>query len=121
MTTQTAPPSGRLVTSNLFYNNRRALITTGGNKGTDGGSVTLYMSGNVFRNNEGNFQGLASGPGFLTPAVGNRLNVRSEFDTFGEALSNVFLVAGPGEGDDDPKDSTLEADFVHSHFIRDFH
>ena len=49
------------VTSNLFYNNRRALITNGGNRGTDGGSVILYLSGNVFRNNEGNFQGNAGG------------------------------------------------------------
>ena len=73
------------VTSNLFYNNGRALRATGGEKGTDGGSVTLYMSGNVFRNNGANFQGDGAVARFLTPAVGNRLSVRSESDTFGEA------------------------------------
>ena len=77
------------VTSNLFYNG--GLRATGGDKGTDGGSVTLYMSGNVFRNN-GNFLGLGgvSREGF-PPAIGNRVSVRSESDTFGEANAGVRL------------------------------
>jgi hypothetical protein len=110
-----------MLTSNLFYNNSRALITSGGGRGTDGGSVNLYLSGNVFRNNEGNLQGFAGGSGgnVDTPMVGNRLNLWSENDTFGEALSNVVLAAGPSEIDDNPQDSRLEAKFIHSHFIRD--
>ncbi len=51
--------------------------------------------------------------------VGNHLNVWSENDTFGEALANVVLAAGPSEIDDNPQDSRLEAKFIHSHFIRD--
>jgi len=108
------------VTSNLFYNNGTALRAAGGERGTDGGSVTLYMSGNVFRNNGGNVQAFGGVSRLPAPAVGNRLKLRSEFDTFGEAFSNVSLVAGPGDADDDPRDSKLEAEFIHSHFIRDF-
>ena len=82
------------VTSNLFYS--AGLRARGGDKGTDGGSVTLYMSGNVFRNN-GGFLGLGavSREGF-PPAIGNRLSVRSESDTFGEANAGVHLEAGRG-------------------------
>ncbi len=110
-----------MLTSNLFYSNHRALITSGGGRGTDGGSVNLYMSGNVFRNNEGNLQGFAGGSGgnVDTPMVGNHLNLWSENDSFGEALANVVLKAGPSEIDDNPQDSRLEAKFIHSHFIRD--
>jgi hypothetical protein len=110
-----------MLTSNLFYNNRRALITSGGGRGTDGGSVNLYSSGNVFRHNEGNLQGFAGGSGgnVQTPLVGNQLNVWSENDTFGEALANVVLAAGPSEIEDIPQDSRLAAKFIHSHFIRD--
>ena len=108
------------VTSNLFYNG--GLRATGGDKGTDGGSVTLYMSGNVFRNN-GNFLGLGgvSREGF-PPAIGNRLSVRSESDTFGEANAGVRLEAGRGAGLgvlDDPRGSEIEAEFIRSHFIRE--
>ena len=108
------------VTSNLFYNNRRALIANGGGRGTDGGSVTLFMSGNVFRNNQGNLQGAAGTALFPQTAVGNRLEVRSEFDTFGEAFFNVNLAAGGSEFEDIPSDGRLEAKFFNSHFIRDF-
>lgn len=110
------------IDSNLFYNNSRALITSGGGRGTDGGSVTLDMSGNVFRNNAVNLQGFAGGSGsnVLSPVIGNRLNVKSENDTFGDALSNVVLAAGPSDIDDNPQDSRLEAKFIRSHFIRDF-
>jgi len=108
------------VTSNLFYNG--GLRATGGDKGTDGGSVTLYMSGNVFRNN-GNFLGLGgvSREGF-PPAIGNRLSVRSESDTFGEANAGVRLEAGRGAGLgvlDDPRGSEIEAELIRSHFIRE--
>jgi hypothetical protein len=113
------PTVSATLTSNLFYNNRIAVIANGGNKGTDGGSVTLYMSGNVFRNNGGNFQGAAGAPGLATPAVGNRLTVWSDHDTFGESLAGVSLTAGQGTVSDDPKRSDLEAEFLHSHFIRD--
>lgn len=108
------------VTSNLFYNNNTAVRTVGGERGTDGGSVTLYMSGNVFRNNAENVLALGGISRLLAPAVGNRLIVRSEFDTFGEAFSNLSLIAGPGDFDDDSRDSKLEAKFIHSHFVRDF-
>ena len=105
------------LTSNLFYN-IGGLSATGGDKGTDGGSVTLYMSGNVFRNN-GNFLGLGgvSREGF-PPAIGNRLSVRSESDTFGEANAGVHLEAGRGVLDD-PRGSEIEAEFIRSHFIRE--
>src|SRR6185503_3463128 len=108
------------VTSNLFYS--AGLRAGGGDKGTDGGSVTLYMSGNVFRNN-GNFLGLGgvSREGF-PPAIGNRLTVRSESDTFGEANGGVRLEAGRGAGLgvlDDPRGSEIEAEFIRSHFIRE--
>ena len=106
------------VTSNLFYNTGRALRAVAGKNGTDGGSVTLYMSGNVFRNNGANFQGDGAAAGFLTPAVGNRLSVRSESDTFGEAVSNVSLTAGLGTLDD-PRGSEIDAEFIRSHFIRE--
>ena len=107
------------VTSNLFYNiNRTALRALGGAKGTDGGSLTLYMSGNVFRNNGENFAGVGATSLWPTPAVGNRLSVRSDSDTFGEALSNVSLTAGLGTLDD-PRGSEVEAEFIRSHFIRE--
>jgi len=104
------------VTSNLFYNNG-GLQARSGAKGTDGGSVTLYMSGNVFRNNGVNFAGFGASA-WLTPAVGNRLSVRSESDTFGEASSNVVLEAGRGALDD-PQRSEIKAEFIRSHFIRE--
>ena len=105
------------VTSNLFYNTRLALRAIGGAKGTDDGSVTLYMSGNVFRNNGSNFVGSGATSGWPTPAVGNRLSVRSDSDTLGEALSNVSLTAGAGELDD-PRRSEIDAEFIRSRFIR---
>jgi len=104
------------VTSNLFYNNG-GLQARSGAKGTDGGSVTLYMSGNVFRNNGVNFAGFGASA-WLTPAVGNRLSVRSESDTFGEANSSITLEAGLGALDD-PRGSEVEAEFIRSHFIRE--
>jgi hypothetical protein len=104
------------VTSNLFYTT--GLRATGGDKGTDGGSVTLYMSGNVFRDN-GGFMGLGAVSRFEAPAVGNRLSVRSESDTFGEASSNVVLEAGRGAALDDPHRSEIKAEFIRSHFIRE--
>ncbi len=51
------PAIWAMLTSNLFYNNNRALQSSGGERGTDGGSVTLYMNGNVFRNNVAKFPG----------------------------------------------------------------
>ena len=106
------------VTSSLFYNTRVALRALSGAKGTDGGSVTLYTSGNVFRNNEANLAGVGAVFTWPTPAVGNRLSVRSESDTFGAALSNVSLTAGAGALDD-PQGTELEAEFIRSHFIRE--
>jgi hypothetical protein len=102
------------VTSNLFYT--AGLQARGGEQGTDGGSVTLYMSGNVFRNN-GGFLGLGAVSKLAEPAVGNRLSVRSESDTFGEANLGVALEAGRG-AIDDPRGSEVEAEFIRSHFIR---
>jgi hypothetical protein len=102
------------VTSNLFYT--AGLQARGGEQGTDGGSVTLYMSGNVFRN-DGGFLGLGAASK-LAPTVGNRLSVRSDSDTFGEANSGVALVAGRGAVDD-PRGSEIEAEFIRSHFIRE--
>ena len=114
------PATWATLTSNLFYNNGRALLAAGGERGTDGGTVTLEMSGNVFRNNGINFRGFGGAPVILTTTIGNRLALRSEFDTFGEASLNVSLIAGAGETDNDPQDSELKATFLHSHFIRDF-
>ena len=116
------PATWATLTSNLFYNNGRALQAAGGERGTDGGTMTLDMSGNVFRNNGINFRGIGGGPVVQTMTVGNRLIVTSEFDTFGEAFSNVFLISGAGadETADDPQDNLIEAEFRHSHFIRDF-
>ncbi len=76
------------------------------------------MSGNVFRNNGANLGGSGATSLWLTPAVGNRLSVRSDSDTFGEALSNVSLTAGAGALDD-PRGSEIEAEFIRSHFIRE--
>ncbi len=103
------------VTSNLF--DAAGLQARGGEKGTDGGSLALYMSGNVFRNN-GGFLGLGAVSRFDAPAVGNRLSVRSESDTFGEANESVRLEAGRGALDD-PRGSEIEAEFIRSHFIRE--
>ncbi len=102
------------VTSNLFYNTG-GLRATGGDKGTDGGSVTLYMSGNVFRSG---LLGRGAVSRFSAPAIGNRLSVRSESDTFGEANSSITLEAGLGALDD-PRGSDVEAEFIRSHFIRE--
>ena len=113
------PATGATVTSNLFYNNGKALQATGGERGTDGGSTTLYMNGNVFRNNGENFRvhgGVSRDEGH---AIGNRVTLRSESDTFGEAFANVSLVAGPGDLDNDPRGGQIEAEFLHSLFIRD--
>jgi hypothetical protein len=110
------PAIWALLTSNLFYNNNKALQATGGEQGTDGGSVSLYMNGNVFRNNAANFQGQA---GVAAVEIGNRLTLRSEFDSFGEAFSNISLLAGRGDTADDPQGGELEAEFLHSHFTRD--
>jgi hypothetical protein len=84
--------------------------------------VTLDLNGNVFMNNGLNLQGFAGGSGsnVLSPVIGNRLNVKSENDTFGEASANVVLAAGPSSIEDNPQDSRLEAKFIRSHFIRDF-
>ena len=113
------PAIWAMLTSNLFYNNGRALQATGGERGTDGGSVTLYMNGNVFRNNGTNFLGHGGVSRVPAPAVGNRLTLRSEFDTFGEASAKLVLEAGPGAPPTIRKRSELEAEFLHSHFIRD--
>ena len=107
------------VTSNLFYDDG-FLRASGGDKGTDGGTTTLYMSGNVFKSG-GGFLGLGSVSRDEFRAVGNRLNVRSEFDTFGESVtSNVSLEAARSGAVDDPQGSRVEAAFIHPHFIRDF-
>jgi hypothetical protein len=114
------PAIWAMLTSNLFYNNPgRALQASGSEHGTDGGSVTIYMNGNVFRNNGENFMGHGGASRDPVPAVGNRLTIRSEFDTFGEASANITLDAGPSLVDDDPLRSELDAEFLHSHFIRD--
>jgi hypothetical protein len=113
------PAIWAMLTSNLFYNDSTALQAAGGERGTDGGSVTLYMNGNLFLNNGTNFRGHGSAATAVPGMIGNRLALRSEFDTFGEANSNVTLTAGTGTGETDPIDSELEAEFLHSHFIRD--
>ena len=114
------PAIWAMITSNLFYNTGKGLQVTGGEWGTDGGSVTLYMSGNVFRNNGANFKGQAGvSRGAPTRAIANRLTLRSEDDTFGESPANLTLIAGPGEDADDPKNGELEAEFLQSHFVRD--
>jgi len=112
------PAIWAILTSNLFYNNVKALQVTGAERGTDGGSVTLYMNGNVFRNNGINFVARAavSHPG---PTIENRLTLRSEFDSFGEASENVWLEAGAGTDGSDPVRGELDAELLHSHFIRD--
>ncbi len=37
----------------------------------------------------------------------------------GRRAHNISLEAGPGDTADDPRRSELEAEFLHSHFIRD--
>ena len=110
------PAIWAMLTANLFYNNGKALQVTGGEKGTDGGSVAVYMSGNVFSNNGTNFLSQAA---ISAQEIANRVTLRSEFDTFGEASSNVSLYGGRGDATDDPKRCELEAEFLHSRFIRD--
>ncbi len=115
------PAISAIVTANLFYNNGRGLQVTASERGTDGGTVTLYMNGNVFRNNGENFRGQAGVSQGATRAHGNRLTMRSEFDTFGESSANVTLIAGPADPPDaeEPQNGVLEAEFLHSRFIRD--
>jgi len=103
------------ISFNLFYDNNRAMRVAGGDEGTDGGSVRLRMRGNVFRNNAVNLLIQGSVERGLA-VVGNRVDVTSEFDTFGEApAGSIILVGGVG----DAQESRLDAAFLHSHFIRD--
>ena len=104
------------VTSNLFYSGGRCKRGAA-RKAPMAARSTLYMSGNVFRNN-GGFLGLGAVSRFDAPAVGNRLSVRSESDTFGEATSKRAPDAGRGALDD-PRGSEIEAEFIRSHFIRE--
>jgi len=103
------------ISFNLFYDNNRAMRVAGGDEGTDGGSVRLRMRGNVFRNNAVNLLIQGSVERGLA-VVGNRVDLTSEFDTFGEApAGSIILVGGVG----DAQQSRLDAAFLHSHFIRD--
>lgn len=111
------------VSYNLFYNNGTALTPRGGAYGTDGGLVTLEMTHNVFRNNGTNIFGIGCGGGrpVSHSAVGNRLHVTSRFDTFGEPPSgaSVFLVAIRNVEPAEPQHCRLDAEFLHSNFVRD--
>ena len=78
------------------------------------------MSGNVFRNNGADLRGIgAMSTVWLTPAVGNRLSVRSESDTFGEANLKRVARRRVAGALDDPRGSEIEAEFIRSHFIRE--
>jgi len=104
------------VAFNLFYDNAgAALHATGGDEGTDGGSVTLHTLGNVFRNNGANLQlrGSVGRDGLRT--VGNRLVVTSESDTFGESPASVLILGGTG----DAVENVVRAEFFDTRFIRD--
>jgi hypothetical protein len=103
------------VAFNLFYGNGTALRAAAGDEGTDGGSVTLHTVGNVFKNNGTNLQlrGAVGREGLR--AVGNRLVVTSEADTFGEATESLFLSGGTG----DAVGNSIRAEFFDSRFIRD--
>ena len=111
------------VSYNLFYNNGTALTPRGGAYGTDGGLTTLEMTGNVFRNNGTNIFGIGCGGGrpVSHSAVGNRLHVTSRFDTFGEpsTFPSVLLVALRNVEPAEPQHCRLEAEFLHSNFVRD--
>lgn len=107
------------VAFNLFYNNGTALRAAGGDEGTDGGLVILQMIGNVFRTNGANLQARGGVGRVQLPTVGNRLVVRSDFDTFGEADSSLYLVAGTFVGPGDAVGNSLEAEFYGSHFLRE--
>jgi hypothetical protein len=103
------------VAFNLFYDDGVALRAAAGDEGTDGGSLTLHMAGNVFRNNAANLQlrGAVGRDGLR--AVGNHLVVTSDSDTFGEAPTSVFVVAGTL----DALENRVRAEFFDSRFIRD--
>ena len=119
------------VSYNLFYNNGgTAFSARGGAIGSDGGLTTIEMHRNVFRNNGLNL--LAIGGGGGRPGaninVGNRLQLTSQFDTFGEPSSpspNIRLVGGRsilatfGGVPGDPRHCSLKAEFFHPTFIRD--
>jgi hypothetical protein len=107
------------VAFNLFYNNGTALRAAAGDEGTDGGTVILHMMGNVFRNNATNLQARGAVGRVELPTVGNRLVVRSDFDTFGEANLSLYLIAGAFAGPGDAVGNTIEAEFFGSHFLRD--
>ena len=103
------------VAFNLFYDDALALRAAAADEGTDGGSLTLHMVGNVFRNNGANLQlrGAVGRDGLRT--VRNRLVVTSESDTFGEASTSVLIIAGAG----DAVENLVRAEFLDSRFIRD--
>ena len=107
------------VAFNRFYNNGTALRAVGGDEGTDGGTVILHTMGNVFQNNGTNLQARGAVGRVELPTVGNRLVLRSDFDTFGEADLNLFLTGGVFVGPGDAVGNTIEAEFYGSHFLRD--
>jgi hypothetical protein len=121
--TTSGPEIKATVSYNLFYNHGLAAVTArGGAYGTDGGLVTLEMTGNIFRNNNINFFGFGCGGGrpVSSSAVGNRLHVTSRFDTFEEsAFQSVLLLGFRTVEPVEPQHCRLEAEFIHSKFVRD--
>lgn len=120
--TSNGPQLKVIATSNLFYNNGRAINLTGGNEGTDGGLTRIEMTGNVFRNNGINLSATGAVGREPTPAVGNRVTVISRLDNFGETTGpNVILTGGVLASEDagEPLHSDVEAEFFHTNFVRD--
>lgn len=120
--TSNGPQLKVIATKNLFYNDGRGIGIGGGNEGTDGALITFEMNGNVFRNNGTNLSVIGAVGREPTPAVGNRVNVLSRFDNFGETTGpNVTLTAGilASEDSGEPLHSVVNADFFHSNFVRD--
>ncbi len=122
--TSNGPQINATISFNLFYNNPgTAFGPRGGNIGTDGGLTTVAMTGNIFRNNGRNILGIGGGGGrpALSASVGNRLQLTSRFDTFGESSSgdsSIVLIAG-APSNIETQHSQLNVRFFNTSFIRD--
>jgi hypothetical protein len=118
--TTNGPQLKLIVTNNLFHNNGRAINLIGGNEGTDGGLTSIEMMGNIFYNNGTNLSATAAVGREPTPAVGNHVQLVSRLDNFGETTGpNITLTGGVlFEGAAEPLHSDIDAQFIHSKFIR---
>lgn len=121
--TEGGPSIDATFSENRLLRLLNALVAGGGQEGTDGGTISLEMQGNVFTLNGVNVLlrgGFAKG---ATPTVGNHLRVTSHGDTFGAPTTDRSVVAYAGRQAPGlfapPFANTLEANFIHDTFVHD--